>query len=69
MSNSIVNNDINTTAVAEQVSQILQLIGENPKREGLKDTPKRVAKSWEYLTSGYRQSLDEIVNNALFLRD
>ncbi len=46
--------------------QMLNAVGENPDREGLKDTPKRAAAAMEYLTSGYQMKLDEIVNNAIF---
>ncbi len=46
--------------------QLLNAVGENPDREGLKDTPKRAAAAMEYLTSGYQMKLDEIVNNAIF---
>lgn len=45
---------------------ILNGVGENPQREGLLDTPKRAAKAMKYLCHGYNQTLEEIVNGALF---
>lgn len=48
------------------VKQLLENLGENPQRHGLQDTPKRVAKSLAYLTKGYQQDIDELLNGALF---
>ena len=45
---------------------LLELLGEDPSREGLLNTPKRVAKAWEFLTKGYNENLDELINNAIF---
>lgn len=48
---------------------ILEKIGENINREGLRDTPKRAARAFEYLTEGYHISLEKLVNNAIFESD
>jgi GTP cyclohydrolase I len=54
----------------EQIyAQLLDSIGEDRNREGLRATPKRAAKSLQYLTQGYHQDLDEVINNALFESD
>jgi GTP cyclohydrolase IA len=53
----------------ELVSRLLAELGEDPLREGLRDTPKRVEKSLKFLTSGYRADIDEVINNALFSVD
>lgn len=45
---------------------VLREIGEEPGREGLVNTPRRVAKSLRYLTGGYRQDVDKVLNGALF---
>ena len=55
--------------LSQQYREILVGLGENPEREGLLDTPKRAAKAMQYLCHGYQQSLDEIVNGALFESD
>lgn len=46
--------------------RIITEIGENPQRAGLLSTPKRAAKAFRYLTNGYTQSLNDLVNGALF---
>ncbi len=49
--------------------QIISNIGEDVNRQGLVDTPKRAAKAMSFLTSGYQQKLDDIINNAVFDSD
>ncbi len=51
------------------VRKLLEALGEDPAREGLVDTPKRVSKALDFLTSGYRANIDEVINNALFTVD
>lgn len=53
----------------ELFAQIIESVGEDLERPGLVDTPKRAAKAFEYLTHGYHQSIDEVVNGALFPSD
>ena len=50
----------------ETVRKVLKLLGENPDREGLLKTPKRVVKALQFLTEGYQQDPEEILNQALF---
>lgn len=52
--------------IAMHYGEILRLLGENPDREGLRDTPMRAAKAMSFLTSGYRTQLDDVVSSALF---
>jgi GTP cyclohydrolase IA len=53
-------------SIASRMKDVLEMLGEDPSREGLVQTPERYEKAMRYLTSGYTTSLDEIVNNALF---
>ena len=55
--------------LSQSYREILIGLGENPDREGLIDTPARAAKAMQYLCHGYEQSVDEIVNGALFASD
>jgi GTP cyclohydrolase IA len=51
------------------ITRLLVGIGEDPAREGLLKTPERVARSMEYLTSGYRTNVADVINGALFTVD
>ena len=48
------------------ITDLLKNIGEDPKREGLLDTPRRVADAYDFLTSGYHKKIEEVMNDALF---
>lgn len=52
--------------VQKIVTDLLSEIGEDPKREGLLSTPKRVAKAYEFLTAGYKMDIKKVMNNAIF---
>jgi len=53
----------------EEVKKIIEELGEDPNREGLRDTPKRVEKSLKFLTEGYSKNIDEVINGAIFEED
>ena len=55
--------------ISEHYKAIIESIGEDIHREGLRDTPLRAAKAMQYLTRGYHQTLEEIVNGAVFESD
>ena len=57
---------MNTTRVAALIKELLVELGEDPKREGLLKTPERVAAAYEFLTSGYRTPVREVINDAVF---
>lgn len=52
--------------VQSLVIDLISEIGEDPKREGLLNTPRRVAKAYEFLTSGYNRKIENVLNNAVF---
>ena len=57
------------TRMQDLIVRLLSELGEDPAREGLRETPKRVEKSLRFLTSGYQADIDEVINNALFTVD
>lgn len=57
---------VDKQAVSAATTLLLKAVGEDPSRAGLEDTPNRVARMYEEILSGYRQSVDDIVNGALF---
>ena len=59
----------NEDAFAALVKQQLQHLGEDPSREGLARTPERVARSFGFLTSGYRTDIQTLINGAIFAED
>jgi GTP cyclohydrolase IA len=58
--------EVSMEDMMDSVRTMLLAVGEDPDREGLLKTPKRVAEAMKFLTSGYDQSLEELVNNAIF---
>lgn len=57
---------MNKEKVSKLIHELLIEIGENPDREGLKKTPQRVARAFEFLTQGYKAKPEDIINNAIF---
>jgi len=49
-----------------EFKKILELVGENPKREGLKKTPERASEAFRFFTSGYDQKIKDVVNGAIY---
>lgn len=62
----IENSGIESEMLEGAISQLLEAVGENPKREGLKFTPKRVARMYNELLSGYHVDIETMINGALF---
>ncbi len=67
MKKKMTKNNIDT--IEKLIHELLIQIGEDPNREGIKKTPERVAKAWQFLAKGYEQNLDKIINNAIFKED
>ena len=65
--------DVYHDAVTDELAALsrrqLELVGEDPEREGLLKTPERVAKAWQFLTHGYGLDPDEVLRSALFAED
>lgn len=61
--------DERTTQIAYHMEELLRLMGDNPKREGLQKTPYRVGEAMQFLTQGYQQNAEEILRSALFKED
>ncbi len=55
-----------TNTIADNIRHILKHLGEDPQREGLQDTPQRVSEALQYLTKGYQEDANTIVNGAIF---
>ncbi|MBI3669998.1 MAG: GTP cyclohydrolase I FolE [Acidobacteria bacterium] len=58
--------EVPAESIAEMVRRMLAMIGEDPHREGLRKTPERFEKALRYLTSGYHQDPEKILNGAMF---
>ena len=52
--------------IADLTKLLLKEIGEDPNREGLIKTPSRVSKAWSFFSRGYKQDVDELINDAIF---
>jgi GTP cyclohydrolase IA len=61
--------DLNNEKIGRLVRELLIEIGEDPAREGLLNTPQRVAKALTFLTSGYRTDLKQLINGACFTQE
>jgi GTP cyclohydrolase I len=62
----VVPNEAGEAAIADLVRRMLALIGEDPDREGLRDTPERFAKALRFLTSGYQENAEKVLHGAMF---
>ena len=63
---AVVDASFDDSRIERLTREMLGLIGEDPERDGLVSTPRRVATAWRDLTSGYQMDVDELLNDALF---
>lgn len=63
---TIARSGIDSRAVQKAIVQLLKAVGEDPRRDGLKNTPERIARAYAELLSGYRVDPQALVNDALF---
>lgn len=61
-----IEGQVDQAAISEAVRTILESLGEDTDRDGLVRTPDRVARAYDFLTSGYRMNAEDVVNDALF---
>lgn len=66
ITSNIAENKLNKNKTMNLVKDLIAEIGEDPNREGLKSTPKRVAEAYEFLTKGYDQDIEDVLNGAIF---
>jgi len=64
--NNEIVTEVNQEKIQEAIQKIIEAIGENPDRQGLKNTPTRVARAYTELLSGYWENSETIINGALF---
>jgi GTP cyclohydrolase I len=62
----LLSNDIDHQGIENAVRQILQAVGEDPERGGLRNTPNRIARAYDELLAGYRMDPIQLINDALF---
>jgi GTP cyclohydrolase I len=60
---------VDRTRIEALTRELLLAIGEDPDREGLQRTPRRVAEAWEFLSSGYRTDRQKLLNDAIFTQE
>lgn len=66
ITSNIAENKLDKDKTKNLINELLIQIGEDPNREGLLTTPKRVAEAYEFLTKGYKQDIEEVINDAIF---